>query len=255
MILKLLKKYGYEVKLSKTQLYQNIAQSKDLLNKEGFQYDMKSIDDLLKVEVVLNGLKTKKRIEEAYHLFYAHNYDVFEYINYDEKRMMFNRDVETFINECPSFKNKDGLRIYIPYLEPFINQRYLDDYQLMTLKQHQSYLKNYPRDIQKPYELYGYLPFVSHFSSLQAIGQDENSYYFYHQELKKVLIFHAENFLYEDEICFVDKHNDLTPTLDDIKDMMRIYLNQDDQHILLETLFERGFIQEKTYKKILKKLK
>ena len=60
--------------------------------------------------------------------------------------------------------------ILIPYLEPFINERYLNNYMLLTLKQHQLYVKNYQRNIEIPYQLYGLKVLRSAFSSLKGIA-------------------------------------------------------------------------------------
>ena len=54
---------------------------------------------------------------------------------------------------------------------------YANDYQLVTLKQHQVYLNSYAKTIDKVIELYGIQPYNSQFSSLQLVGQDDESYY------------------------------------------------------------------------------
>ncbi|MFR2502038.1 MAG: hypothetical protein ACLS85_06105 [Coprobacillus cateniformis] len=80
---------------------------------------------------------------------------------------MFNHDEEKIINNFPSFQDhQSGEIIYIPYLEPFINRYYANDYQLVTLKQHQVYLNSYAKTIDKVIELYGIQPYNSQFSSL-----------------------------------------------------------------------------------------
>ena len=45
--------------------------------------------DLFVYEVILNGIRTKIAIDECYNKFMAANYDIFEYVNYEEKRKMF----------------------------------------------------------------------------------------------------------------------------------------------------------------------
>lgn len=59
---------------------------------------------------------------------------------------------------------------------------------LMTLKQHKLYVKEYPRDIEQPYQLYGLKVLRSAFSSLKGIAEDENYEYYYYDELKKIYL-------------------------------------------------------------------
>ena len=142
-ILDLLNKYRYEIKLNKTGLYNFVTGGNKELAGEGFNYKLKTPEDLFAYEVILNGIRTKIAIDECYNKFMAANYDIFEYVNYEEKRKMFNHDEEKIINNFPSFQDhQSGEIIYIPYLEPFINRYYANDYQLVTLKQHQVYLNS-----------------------------------------------------------------------------------------------------------------
>ena len=230
-ILDLLNKYRYEIKLNKTGLYNFVTGGNKELAGEGFNYKLKTPEDLFAYEVILNGIRTKIAIDECYNKFMAANYDIFEYVNYEEKRKMFNHDEEKIINNFPSFQDhQSGEIIYIPYLEPFINRYYANDYQLVTLKQHQVYLNSYAKTIDKVIELYGIQPYNSQFSSLQLVGQDDESYYFYHDDFKTVY-------------------------LNLIKEAMVKLANSQDDEEILEFLYENKFVGDKTYKKLIKKLK
>ena len=68
---------------------------------------------------------------------------------------MFNSIISETLKNLKLMK-VDQQIILIPYLEPFINERYLNNYMLLTLKQHQLYVKNYQRNIEIPYQLYGF---------------------------------------------------------------------------------------------------
>ncbi len=115
-ILDLLNKYRYEIKLNKTGLYNFVTGGNKELAGEGFNYKLKTPEDLFAYEVILNGIRTKIAIDECYNKFMAANYDIFEYVNYEEKRKMFNHDVEKIINNFPSFQDhQSGEIIYIPY--------------------------------------------------------------------------------------------------------------------------------------------
>lgn len=255
-ILDLLNKYRYDVKLNKTGLFNFVDSGSKELIEEGFNYKVKSPEDLFAYEVILNGIRTKIAIDECYNKFMAANYDVFEYVNYEEKRKMFNHDEEKIIHNFPSFQDhQSNETIYIPYLEPFVNRYYANDYQLVTLKQHHIYINEYPKMIDNIVKLYGIQPYNSKFSSLQFIGQDDESYYFYHDDFKTVFQFNVQKYHITNEINFIDKYTKEYPNLDLIKEAMTLLANNQDDDNILEFLYENKFIVEKTYKKLIKKLK
>ena len=255
-ILDLLNKYRYEIKLNKTGLYNFVTGGNKELAGEGFNYKLKTPEDLFAYEVILNGIRTKIAIDECYNKFMAANYDIFEYVNYEEKRKMFNHDEEKIINNFPSFQDhQSGEIIYIPYLEPFINRYYANDYQLVTLKQHQVYLNSYAKTIDKVIELYGIQPYNSQFSSLQLVGQDDESYYFYHDDFKTVYQFNGQNYRIANEINLIDRYTKEYPNLNLIKEAMVKLANSQYDEEILEFLYENKFVGDKTYKKLIKKLK
>ena len=55
-------------------------------------------------------------------------------------------------------------------------------------------LNSYAKTIDKVIELYGIQPYNSQFSSLQLVGQDDESYYFYHDDFKTVYQFNGQNY-------------------------------------------------------------
>ena len=142
--------------------------------------------------------------------------------------------------------------ILIPYLEPFINERYLNNYMLLTLKQHQLYVKNYQRNIEIPYQLYGLKVLRSAFSSLKGIAEDENYEYYYYDGLKKIYIFDKKEYGLVDSFPIVDKYFQGNTSLDDIREVMTYY-KQPQQFI--NQLHELNYLSDKVHKKIMKKLK
>lgn len=253
-ILKILEKNRYEIKLNKTGLYQFVeAGSKEIID-QGFSYKVKNPQDLFAYEVILNGIRNKDVIDECYNQFAAMNYDIFEYVTYKERQNMFNLDLKKTIASLPSFQDLNSHEmIYIPFLEPFINKYYAFDYQLITLKQHQIYIEEYPRTIKNMFDLYGLQIYNSHFSSLQLIGQDDEYYYFYHSDFKTVFQF-DHNGIVIDEIPLIDKYTKEYPDLELIKEGLALLANCDDEKQIVEYLFTNGFIGDKTYKKMKKKV-
>ena len=164
---------------------------------------------------------------------------------------MFNSILSDVLKELKLMKHEDQI-IMIPHLEPFINERYLKNYMLMTLKQHKLYVKEYPRDIEQPYQLYGLIVLRSAFSSLKGIAEDENYEYYYYDELKKIYLFDKETYHMVDCFPIVDKYFQGNINLEDVREVMTYY-HQPQQFI--EQLHELNYISDKIHKKIIKKLK
>ena len=247
-MLKLLKKYGYDLPVTKSNLYKKLLAHKDIIKAEGFEFHIKSISDLMKYEIILNGIENKNRIDNLYYQFYHETQEVLKYLNYEEKQKIFNGELETVLEEMKHFHE-----IYIPYLEEFINKRYCHNYMMLILKQHQLYIRQYPRTVDQPFVLYGYKPMISSFSSCQALGQDDEYYYFYLDEFKRIVIFSKNEYELYDEIYLCDKYNKDAVKIDEVYRLVELFCQ--DKTAFFEELFSLGYIREKTYKKIKKKLK
>lgn len=253
-ILKLLGKYRYEIKLNKTGLYRFVEEGSKEIIKEGFAYKVKYPQDLFIYEVILNGIRNKEAIDECYNRFTVNNYDVFEYLTYLEKQHMLNQDEAKVVADLPCFQDTTSQqKIYIPFLEPFVNKYYLTDYQLITLKQHRQYIQQYPRNIKNIFDLYGLQPYNSKFSSLQLVGNDDEYYYFYHMDFKCVFQFDQKGIIV-DEIPLIDRYTNEYPDLELIKEALALLANSEDQGQIIEFLYTNHFIGEKTYKKLEKKV-
>ena len=122
----------------------------------------------------------------------------------------------------------------------------------MTLKQHKLYVKEYPRDIEQPYQLYGLIVLRSAFSSLKGIAKDENYEYYYYDGLKKIYIFDKKEYGLVDSFPIIDKYFQGNTSLDDIREVMTYY-KQPQQFI--NQLHELNYLSDKVHKKIMKKLK
>lgn len=254
-LLELLKKYGYCVSFNKTDLYKEIELNKKSIVEAGFKYNTKSIIDLFNLEIVVKGIKNKQIIEQNYDKFISVNFNVLEHINYDEKRNMFNRDLDIAKSKLICFKDTVSKElIYIPYLESFINQRYINDYQMLLLKHHQEYLINYQKSTDNMIGLYGLQLYNSDFSSLQIIGRDESNYYFYHEEVKVIYIFDQATSKLIDEFYLVDKHCKVDVSIDQVKELLKLFLSSLDDVRVIEYMQKNQLLSEKNSKKIIKKL-
>lgn len=252
-LIDLLKKYRYQIPINKTKLYKELQTYKQQLQEEGFSFTIKTMEDLFDLEVICKGIVTKNQIDQCYNRFVSENYDAFEYINYDEKRKMFNHDLSTLLSTFPMFQDHlTHIDIYVPFFETFINQRYIEDYQVLELKQHEKYLKNYPRVYTTCRTLYGIQPYLSDFSSLIYVAKENANIYLYSKDSKSIFIYNDQGQQVE-ELCIIDKYSVVNPSDEDIRECISKLIEQGDTSVV-NYMLEKGFIKEKTYTKINKKL-
>ena len=142
-------------KLSKTPLYKEIEEHKNLLNDHKIEFKVKQEMDLFLYEVIYRSFYNEWRINRAWDDFRGEYYDTFNYINYEEKQKMFNNDLAPVLAELPHFHEKTSdLEIYLPQYEPEINRWFIQDYSLTTLKQHAEKIKNMAINPHTPLDLY-----------------------------------------------------------------------------------------------------
>ena len=252
-MIKLLKKYGVELKLKKCDLFRLIEGQKDTFLEDGFAFKMTNEEEMfkyIKYKIQTNCVNFNNLYEVTEGLDYE-TQDAIQYLNYEEKQKMFNSIISETLKNLKLMK-ADQQIILIPYLEPFVNERYLNNYMLLTLKQHQLYVKNYQRNIENPYQLYGLKVLRSAFSSLKGIAEDENYEYYYYDGLKKIYIFDKKEYGLVDSFPIVDKYFQGNTSLDDIREVMTYY-KQPQQFI--NQLHELNYLSDKVHKKIMKKLK
>ena len=96
-MIKLLKKYGVELKLKKCDLFRLIEGQKDTFLEDGFAFKMTNEEEMFKYEVILNGIYNKTKIEGEYKKFVYETQDAIQYLNYEEKQKMFNSIIRLMV--------------------------------------------------------------------------------------------------------------------------------------------------------------
>ena len=163
-------KYSRDTKYTKTKLYHYCEEHKKELESMDIRFKIKSEIDLFNMEIVLRSLEGRDAIEGSYDLFAAGHYDMFEYITYEEKRKMFNNDLKNVLETLPHFYDEESSRdIYIPVYSPDINGWYINDYQILLLKQHAEFVKSQKITLDTAYRYYGPILLDTPFSSLEKI--------------------------------------------------------------------------------------
>ncbi len=250
-----LNKIGVEIPLAKTQLYQEIESHRSFFEKMGLSSKIKTDFDLFSYEIIYRGLLTQNQIENIYEGFLNQHYDLLDYLNYDEKQKMFNNDIAGVLETAPHFQDlQSQVMIYIPYLEPFVNQRYTHDYQMLLLKQHREYIQNFKVNLHTPIDMYGYSIFRTGFSSLENVYEDQRHICFYFDPLKTIYIFKKDNHEFLNKVIIQDDKAQCEVRIEDIQKIaydIENYLYLD----CLETLKDLEYISLKNYKKNIKKYK
>ncbi len=250
-----LNKYGQKISIQKTDIYNKIVEAKSLFESMGLIVKIKDEYDLFDYEIIYQGILNQTTFENAYELFHNEHYDLLDYLNYEEKRRMFNNDIQPLLDTLPHFydQNSDS-DIYIPYLEAFVNKRYTDDYQILLLKQHREYIKNYKITQRSFSSLYGMDVYRTDFSSLCNVYEDERHLCFYYDELKTIFIYKKENNELLNKVIIQDQDSQGTVSKDDV---IAIAKAIEEYHYsdCLNLLKEKNLICDKTYKKVMKKYK
>ena len=86
-MIKLLKKYGVELKLKKCDLFRLIEGQKDTFLEDGFAFKMTNEEEMFKYEVILNGIYNKTKIEGEYKKFVYETQDAIQYLNYEDVQL------------------------------------------------------------------------------------------------------------------------------------------------------------------------
>jgi hypothetical protein len=250
-----LNKYSKKIPLNKTILYKKIEANRKDLEANGFKFKIRDEFDMFDLEIFINGLDNKKKIDDAYKIFMSQNYDVLEYLNYEEKRKMFNLDIADLLKSLTSFyDSKSETEIYIPFLEPFVNKWYSDDYGVLMLKQHNEYVSQYKLHSHSAPELYGNGIYSTYFSSLKIVYEDDRHICYYYDELYTIYIFKKDTLEFLNQVCFIDNKCKTTVSDKDVSIIIN-YIESYQYNLCLDYLYEHGFISQKVYKKILKQYK
>ena len=253
--IEVLNKYAYKVSFNQSQLYKNIMQDKELFERYHVSLKMKDEFGLIDYEILYRALLNMKSIEDAYDVFIFDNYDILSYLKYDEKVRMFNADLSHILAKLPKFYDRNSeMDIYLPMYETSLNKTIIENYELMQLKHHKEYLNNLRFDIKTVLDLYGEKIYISEFSPLQNVYEDERHICLYFDTLKKLYIIKKDTKTILNEIVLCDHSMDKSIEFEDVRcicDMIENYKYNE----CLDYLLDKKLISEKTYKKVMKKYK
>ena len=253
--IEILNKYAYKIPVNQSDLYKNIMQNKELFGRYHVSLKIKDEFSLIEHEILYRSLLNMKSVEDAYDVFIFDNYDILAYMKYDEKVRMFNADLNHVLINLPKFyDDKSDMDIYLPMYDSLLNKRIIENYEMMQLKHHKEYLNNLRFNMKTILELYGENVYLSEFSPLQNVYEDERHICVYFDALKKLYVIKKDGKTILNEIVLCDHFIDYSIEFEDvccIAEMIENYRYNE----CLEYMFNKKLINEKTYKKIMKKYK
>lgn len=249
-------KYSRDIKYNKTNLYHYCEEHKKELEDLNIRFKVKSEIELFNMEILLRALDVKDAIEGSYNLFASGHYDMFEYITYEEKRKMFNNDLKNVLETLPHFYDEESSRdIYIPIYSPDINNWYINDYQILLLKQHAEYVKNQPITLDTAFRYYGPVVFDTPFSILEKVYENESHIAYYYEELGAIYLFVKEDYSL---ICRIvigdDNRHSNRASIEDAKELV-VYYEHGEYTQFIQYMYDHQLISDRTYKKLIKKVK
>ena len=169
---------------------------------------------------------------------------------------MFNNDLKNVLETLPHFYDEESSRdIYIPIYSPDINNWYINDYQILLLKQHAEYVKNQPITLDTAYRYYGPVVFDTPFSSLEKVYENESHIAYYYEELGTIYLFVKEDYSL---ICRMvigdDNRHSNRVSIEDAKELV-VYYEHGEYTQFIEYMYDHQLISDRTYKKLIKKVK
>ena len=253
--IEILNKFAYKVPVNQSGSYRLLMNEKELFDRYHVLLKIKDEMSLINYEILYRSILNMKKVEDAYDIFMFDNYDMLPYLKYDEKVRMFNTDLKEVLLTLPKFYDEVNQQdIYFPMYEVFLNQRIVNQYELMQLKQHKEYLNNLRFNIKTVLDLYGEKIYLSDFSSLKNVYEDERHICLYYDNLKKLYIIKKDTKTILNEVVLCDHLIDEYLNIQDICCIAELIENYK-YNECLDYLFDKKMINEKTYMKIKKKYK
>ncbi len=254
MFLKLLNQNHKRINLQTTSEFKFLKEHFELLHIYKISYKYATPLELINSNIVLRGLLNKIQVEKGLLEFESAHFDTLSFMTYVEKRKMINFDIHQYTDDMPQFVDRESNQtIIIPFFEPFINQRYIDDISIFTLKQHSSYFYSFNQHMLDPYKTYGYQVYKSPFTKLEMLYENSHMILFYYDDFKCIYAFKKDKLKLTRTIHIIDQYSTKTDIdIDDIKEAARLYADFKFKE-LLELLHDKEYVSDKTYKYIYKK--
>ena len=253
----------------------NYQEKNEVIKEYGLEYeefeermrDMCNLGEVIELEALEKGTKKgtqKERIRSIKNIMTKLKMSFKEAIAFleipeDEVLELedaFNNDLKNVLETLPHFYDEESSRdIYIPIYSPDINNWYINDYQILLLKQHAEYVKNQPITLDTAFRYYGPVVFDTPFSSLEKVYENESHIAYYYEELGTIYLFVKEDYSL---ICRMvigdDNRHSNRVSIEDAKELV-VHYEHGEYTQFIEYMYDHQLISDRTYKKLIKKVK
>lgn len=244
-----LNKYGFNPNIKQLEKYNLITRHLKTLNTAGINIKIKDEYDLQYALVYYHSLLNKERLAQIYQHLLNDCHGLWEYMDYHQRQVLISGELELILNEIPHFYFQENL-ILMPFFDFEINQRYIQDYQSLFLKQNKYLLEDFRSEICSPMETYGEICLLYGFSDFQMIARIKELSYFYLEDYKAIYIFNHHTNIFALKIIIVSKdikkENAPMIELEHIVNLMA----SNDASGLVDFLFEHLYISKKVYQQL-----
>jgi len=239
-----LAKYQKGANYRKSEDYLFYVQNRHLFNNiemYKFLLDAKDEFDVIRANIVIHALKSKKHLEDC--ILYA----------YKESKMK-TEEVSNFMHEQMvglPYIQETATKIYVPVFSRAVNSFYYSQFGKLLREPYSKLIDNYESSCIDLFEMYNFSLYDSLFTKFITVYRDENVMAVYHFDFHSIYIINNQGRL-DAKIALFDKyikHPKYERIIERIKPVITKYL-EDDKEGLYQVLIDNDLISEKLIYKI-----
>lgn len=160
-----------------------IQKMKELFSEYNVPYRHETEFDFYRNEMMYNSVQQKEKLEILFYDYFTQMYDYWYEISYQERKHLMQRDKKRIEDELFSFQY-EGMAIYIPIFTKEKNYFYNQQLIMLEYPRYARIVRHFNHEIH--YDLYGYLPYQAHFTSLLYTAGTMDDYILYQPQLKRL---------------------------------------------------------------------
>lgn len=238
--------HKYDTKLEKHSYYKDrIAKMKAAFQPYGLSCAFKDELAFYDLEIIYESILNKERFEDTYLTTYGQLQDLWEGLDYQERRHQMNVDIDQMRATLHWFPFGQD-EIYMPMFDPRMNRLYTHDIVLLELKQYQRFMKRFD-DIIEVHQ-YGILPYLYHFTSCEFVCGKGEQFVLYDPHLHRFYM--VEQQRCTKRLC-LDANNREEIPFSHVRAIAEAMM-EEPEAVLCELLLDSFFLEDKMKRKIAK---
>lgn len=223
-------------------LYKNnkdtIKTYQKLFKTQGLPYQVKNDYDYLRFEMILTSYQNMKALQTHYFQTKETLNDLWNHLDYQEKKFLLYKDLDEMNKELPFFK-VDNNKYYIAYFDDLINAYYDHEILIFETSNYRHLFNNFS-DIIVPVEKYKTEPIKADFTSFVLLAENDQGYVFYAPTIKRFYHSNGDNF---------GMHIDVYPS--EVKRIGELFLTED-YNDLIDYLIDKCLLNKSMMKRFKK---